>query len=90
MTFYLRLFILQKLLCKDLKIEVNLSAPVINDPNVVSGTVGSLIDCNQFVGYIAVYRLCMGVASFFVAMMFIMLCVFSSKDPRAYIQNGYI
>ena len=48
----------------------------------------AFINCDHFVGYVAVYRVCMGVACFFLALMILMLCVFSSKDPRAYIQNG--
>lgn len=48
----------------------------------------ALVDCAQFIGYLAVYRICMAVASFFAVMTVLMLCVFSSKDPRAYIQNG--
>ena len=48
----------------------------------------ALLDCGQFIGYLAVYRICMAVASFFFVMMLITLCVFSSKDPRSYIQNG--
>ena len=50
----------------------------------------ALLDCSRYIGYLAVYRVCMGVASFFLVMMLMMLCVFSSKDPRSYIQNGYI
>ena len=53
-------------------------------------TIPGLLDCNQFVGYLAVYRICMAVASFFFLLTLIMLCVFSSKDPRSYIQNGCV
>lgn len=45
-------------------------------------------NCSRYIGYLAVYRICMAVASFFVLMALLMLCVVSSKDPRAYIQNG--
>jgi len=31
----------------------------------------------------------MGVACFFFLLTFIMICVRSSKDPRAYLQNGF-
>ena len=48
------------------------------------------LPCDRIVGYLAVYRVGMAVASFFFVMMVIMFCVFSSKDPRAYIQNGYV
>ena len=53
---------------------------IINQTNV--------LNCSQFVGYLAVYRICIAVASFFFLLMLVMLCVFSSKDPRSYIQNG--
>ena len=52
--------------------------------------INSLINCSQFVGYLAVYRVCMAVASFFLLLMLMMFCVCSTKDPRAYIQNGYV
>ena len=44
--------------------------------------------CREVFGYTSVYRICMAVASFFFVLMLIMICVISSKDPRAYIQNG--
>jgi hypothetical protein len=46
--------------------------------------------CRAIFGYTSVYRICMGVASFFFIQMLMMLCVYSSKDPRAYIQNGLV
>lgn len=46
--------------------------------------------CREIFGYTSVYRICMGVASFFFLMMILMLCVFSSRDPRSFIQNGYV
>ena len=46
--------------------------------------------CRIIFGYTSVYRICMGTASFFFVMMLLMLCVFSSRDPRAYIQNGLV
>lgn len=58
-------------------------------PFVPQISINSLIRCDQFVGYLAVYRICMAVASFFFILMLVMLCVCSSKDPRAYIQNGF-
>ena len=48
----------------------------------------SLLPCQDIVGYLAVYRVCMGLATFFFFMMVMMLCVFSSRDPRSYIQRG--
>ncbi|CAI8001226.1 Probable serine incorporator, partial [Geodia barretti] len=70
---------------------------VNNNQSVVSYVVtfptananGSLLNCDQFIGYLAVYRICMGVALFFLVMMFLMLHVLSSKDPRSYVQNGF-
>ncbi len=73
----------QEILCKD----VNVSIPVLN-PLVPSIPIDSLVKCDQFVGYLAVYRICMAVASFFFVLMLMMICVCSSKDPRSYIQNG--
>ena len=52
-------------------------------------SVHSLLQCDQFVGYLAAYRVCMAVACFFLLLMATMICVRSSKDPRAYIQNGF-
>ena len=52
-------------------------------------TVNSILQCNQFVGYLAVYRICMAVASFFFILFLMMMCVWSSKDPRSYLQNGF-
>ncbi|CAH0747311.1 unnamed protein product [Diatraea saccharalis] len=51
---------------------------------------GSLkVDCDQAVGYLAVYRICFAACLFFVLMALIMIGVRSSKDPRAGIQNGF-
>jgi len=44
----------------------------------------------KFVGYPAVYRICFGLAMFFVLFALIMICVKSSKDPRSAIQNGLV
>ncbi|KAK7580261.1 hypothetical protein V9T40_000890 [Parthenolecanium corni] len=46
-------------------------------------------DCNDAVGYMAVYRLCFAVTVFFLFMSLIMIGVRSSKDGRAPIQNGF-
>lgn len=43
-----------------------------------------------FIGYPAVYRICLGVACFFFLLMVIMINVQSSKDPRSKIQNGFV
>ncbi|KAL7733756.1 hypothetical protein ACLKA6_011485 [Drosophila palustris] len=51
---------------------------------------GSLqVDCEYALGYMAVYRLCFGLACFFTLMAVIMLGVKSSRDPRSHIQNEF-
>ncbi|XP_049887243.1 probable serine incorporator isoform X2 [Pectinophora gossypiella] len=47
------------------------------------------VDCDQAVGYLAVYRICFATCLFFILMALIMIGVRSSKDPRAGIQNGF-
>lgn len=47
------------------------------------------MDCDQAVGYLAVYRICFATCLFFVLMALITIGVKSSKDPRAGIQNGF-
>ncbi|KAM6295991.1 serine incorporator 2 [Aegotheles albertisi] len=47
------------------------------------------IDCNSFVGLKAVYRMCFAMAAFFFLFTMLMVCVRSSKDPRAAVQNGF-
>ncbi|XP_053600777.1 probable serine incorporator isoform X3 [Plodia interpunctella] len=47
------------------------------------------VDCNQAVGYLAVYRICFAACLFFVLMALVTIGVKSSKDPRAGIQNGF-
>lgn len=48
-----------------------------------------VIDCDNAVGYMAVYRICFALVCFFVFMAVIMVGVRSSRDPRAPIQNGF-
>ncbi|BFF99690.1 serine incorporator 1 [Drosophila madeirensis] len=51
---------------------------------------GSLqVDCEYALGYMAVYRVCFGMACFFALMALIMLGVKSSRDPRSHIQNNF-
>ncbi|KPU78225.1 uncharacterized protein Dana_GF24277, isoform C [Drosophila ananassae] len=51
---------------------------------------GSLqADCDFALGYMAVYRLCFGLACFFALMALIMIGVKSSRDPRSSIQNNF-
>jgi len=49
----------------------------------------NLANCKNFVGYMAVYRVCFAVTIFFVTMGCLMIGVNGSKDPRAGIQNGF-
>jgi len=51
-------------------------------------TVGSE-ECDKLVGYLAVYRVCFAMASFFFLMGIITFKVKSSRDPRASFQNGF-
>ena len=44
--------------------------------------------CNNLVGYLAVYRVCFGMAAFFFIMAAVTIKIQSSKDPRAKFQNG--
>ena len=46
-------------------------------------------DCQNGVGYLAVYRLCFIVTLFFILFSVMMIGVKSSNDPRAGIQNGF-
>jgi len=49
-----------------------------------------LPDCADFVGYLAVYRICFVVTLFFLLMALVMIGVRSPRtDPRAPIQNGF-
>ncbi|XP_032228872.1 probable serine incorporator [Nematostella vectensis] len=45
--------------------------------------------CDSLVGYLAVYRVCFGMAGFFLLMALMMFKVRSSRDPRAKFQNGF-
>ncbi|NXU59976.1 SERC2 protein, partial [Turnix velox] len=47
------------------------------------------VDCSGFLGHKAVYRMGFAMAAFFFLFAVIMLCVRSSKDPRAAVQNGF-
>ncbi|KAK2713431.1 probable serine incorporator [Artemia franciscana] len=49
---------------------------------------GITLDCEEAVGYLAVYRMCFAATIFFVFMALMMLGVKSSRDFRAGIQNG--
>ncbi|XP_045505351.1 probable serine incorporator isoform X4 [Colias croceus] len=47
------------------------------------------VDCDQAVGYLAVYRVCFATCLFFIFMALLTIGVKSSKDPRTGIQNGF-
>jgi len=46
-------------------------------------------DCDQVVGYVAVYRVCFAMFAFFFIMALITFKIRNSKDPRASIHNGF-
>ncbi|XP_007558462.1 serine incorporator 1-like [Poecilia formosa] len=58
-------------------------------PGFCSGSIISGVNCDIFVGYKSVYRMCFAMACFFFLFSIIMIRVRSSKDPRASIQNGF-
>ncbi|NXC40722.1 SERC2 protein, partial [Penelope pileata] len=47
------------------------------------------VDCSGFLGHKAVYRMGFAMAAFFFFFAALMVCVRSSKDPRAAVQNGF-
>ncbi|OXB74858.1 UNVERIFIED_CONTAM: hypothetical protein H355_006477 [Colinus virginianus] len=46
------------------------------------------VNCDVLVGYKAVYRVCFGMAMFFLLFSLLMIKVKSSNDPRAAVHNG--
>lgn len=46
-------------------------------------------NCDDLVGYLAVYRVCFAMAAFFILMAILTFKVKNSKDPRAKFQNGF-
>lgn len=48
------------------------------------------VDCSSFLGHKAVYRMGFAMAAFFCLFAVLMVCVRSSKDPRAAVQNGCV
>ncbi|XP_073936829.1 serine incorporator 2 isoform X2 [Castor canadensis] len=46
-------------------------------------------DCGSLLGFRSVYRMCFATAAFFFLFTLLMICVRSSRDPRAAIQNGF-
>ncbi|NWZ84411.1 SERC2 protein, partial [Poecile atricapillus] len=47
------------------------------------------VDCSSFLGHKAVYRMGFAMAAFFFLFAVLTVCVRSSKDPRAALQNGF-
>ncbi|RLV84423.1 hypothetical protein DV515_00016242, partial [Chloebia gouldiae] len=47
------------------------------------------VDCSSFLGHKAVYRMGFAMAAFFCLFAVLMVCVRSSQDPRAALQNGF-
>ncbi|XP_062271654.1 serine incorporator 1 [Scomber scombrus] len=47
------------------------------------------VNCEMFVGYKAVYRVCFGMSMWFLGFAILMLNIKNSKDPRAAIHNGF-
>lgn len=65
-------------------------------PGFCEGGMGSSIpgveghvNCDVLVGYKAVYRICFGMAMFFLFFSLLMIKVKSSQDPRAALHNGF-
>ncbi|XP_075764716.1 serine incorporator 2 [Pelodiscus sinensis] len=54
-----------------------------------SAVIQGHVNCKSFLGHKSVYRMCFATAAFFFLFALIMICVRSSKDPRAAIQNGF-
>ncbi|XP_067937998.1 probable serine incorporator [Watersipora subatra] len=55
----------------------------------INGITKPLARCEVVVGSKGVYSICFGMVIFFAFMSVLMLCVKSSRDPRAGFQNGF-
>uniref|UniRef100_A0AAQ5X5V2 Uncharacterized protein n=1 Tax=Amphiprion ocellaris TaxID=80972 RepID=A0AAQ5X5V2_AMPOC len=47
------------------------------------------VNCEMFVGYKAVYRICFGMCMWFLLFAILMINIKNSRDPRAAIHNGF-
>ncbi|XP_060897781.1 serine incorporator 1 [Labrus mixtus] len=47
------------------------------------------VNCDMFVGYKAVYRVCFAMALWFLAFCVFMINIKNSRDPRAVVHNGF-
>ncbi|XP_029358390.1 serine incorporator 1-like isoform X2 [Echeneis naucrates] len=47
------------------------------------------VNCDMFVGYKAVYRVCFGMSTWFLLLSILMINIKNSKDPRAAVHNGF-
>ncbi|KAM4794710.1 serine incorporator 2 [Rhinophrynus dorsalis] len=54
-----------------------------------STSIAGSVNCDIIVGHEAVYRMCFALAAFFFLFVILMICVQSSRDPRAAVQNGF-
>ncbi|XP_062401658.1 serine incorporator 1 [Sardina pilchardus] len=51
--------------------------------------IQAAVNCELFVGYKAVYRVCFGMSMFFLAFSLLMINVKNSREPRAAVHNGF-
>ncbi|KAG5866537.1 hypothetical protein JTB14_004109 [Gonioctena quinquepunctata] len=58
-----------------------------NSSSLVPNSI--VVDCQEAVGYLAVYRICFILTCFFALMALMMIGVKTSRDPRSGIQNGF-
>ncbi|XP_003800798.1 serine incorporator 2 [Otolemur garnettii] len=89
-TFFLFLGVLVSIIMLSPGIESQLyKLPWVCDDGTGTPVLQGHIDCGSLLGYRAVYRMCFATAAFFFLFTMFMICVRSSQDPRAAIQNGF-
>ncbi|KAI5622913.1 serine incorporator 1-like, partial [Silurus asotus] len=57
--------------------------------NNVTSTAAGMFQCETFVGYRAVYRLCFGISTSFLVFFLLTINIKNTRDFRAAIHNGY-